>query len=366
MHRLKHIDSIRGLAALAVIYSHVLEYPVRRGLVTYGFEQHLFNFLVEYLVVGKVAVTVFFAVSGFVIPFSLFKFKSKPILLFAISRFFRLYPAYWVSIPFGLFFLFVLPGHAVSPQLVIMNMTMLQQFFGVQNIIELYWTLQIELIFYVICAMLFAMKRLDDVRIVTGAGLFFIACAVILGAFRFFLEKKYPVALPLSLSVMFWGLCIRFYAMDRELWRRPLIIITAALIVFIPIVSMLAYNKDMGFQETWYKYTATYYLAIALFYLLYRYIRITNPVFVYLGTISYSVYLFGYVVQEALLRVFGNDIFLLPVHVFMLVTSIATIAVASVVYRWVEAPAVALGRKIIKFHEAKEPAGVPVPEPGVT
>ena len=35
------------------------------------------------------------------------------------------------------------------------NLTMLQQFAGIENVIGLYWTLQIELIFYGLCVLLF-------------------------------------------------------------------------------------------------------------------------------------------------------------------------------------------------------------------
>ncbi|WP_035961460.1 acyltransferase [Bradyrhizobium sp. URHA0013] len=352
MNRLKHIDSIRGLAALAVIYFHIAEYATKRNLVSNEFEQYLFGFFTHYIDLGKVGVTVFFAVSGFVIPFSIFKFRTKPILSFAISRLFRLYPAYWVSLSLGVLFLFVLHDKPISPTVVLVNVSMLQQFVGVPNVIDLYWTLQVELIFYFICALLFAMKGLDDTRTVTGVGLASLAFALFLGLLRYFVERKVPVALPLALSVMFWGLAIRYHSEDRVRWRRPLVVLTVALVVVIPIVSILAYNKDMGFQETWYKYTATYYLAIALFYLLYRYVRITSPVFVYLGTISYSVYLFGPIVQERLLTGWGNGVFEYPVHVFIIATFLGTIGVASIVYRIVEAPAVTFGRRLIKRIEA--------------
>jgi peptidoglycan/LPS O-acetylase OafA/YrhL len=354
LNRLKHIDSIRGLAALAVVYFHIAEYATKRNLVSSEFEQYLFGFFTHYVDLGKVAVTVFFAVSGFVIPFSIFKFRTKPILSFAISRLFRLYPAYWVSLIFGVLFLFVLHDKPISPSVVLVNASMLQQFVGVPNVIDLYWTLQVELIFYFICALLFAMKGLDDTRTVTGVGLASLAFALFLGLLRYFLERKVPVALPLALSVMFWGLAIRYHSEDSARWNRPLACLTAALLVVIPIVSVLAYNKDMGFQETWYKYTMTYYLAIALFYLLYRYVRITSPVFVYLGTISYSVYLFGFVVQDGLLTLLGNRVFEYPVHLFILATSLVSVGLASIVYRLVEAPAVALGRGLIRNLETRQ------------
>ena len=49
---------------------------------------------------GRFGVALFFLISGFVIPFS-FK-EPRPLLRFALSRFFRLYPAYWLSLMLAL------------------------------------------------------------------------------------------------------------------------------------------------------------------------------------------------------------------------------------------------------------------------
>ncbi len=353
MHRLRHIDSMRGFAALAVIYTHVSEYATNHDLVPSQIERFIFSIFTEYMDVGKIAVTLFFAVSGFVIPYSLFKYNRAPLFLFAISRFFRLYPAYWLSIPFGLIFLFVCYDRPITPLLVISNITMLQGFLGLPDILGLYWTLQIELAFYVICAVIFAFGKLNNAKTVTGVGLIFLAVALMFAVLRFVMEKKFPVALPLALCVMFWGLSMRnFFAEDKTHWRMPLGVLTVALVVAIPVVSFLAYNKDMGFHETWYKYTNTYFLSLALFYLLYRRIKITGAVFVYLGRISYSVYLFGLIVQEVLFRYFEKAIFVLSAHGFILLTEVITIAIAAVIYKFIEAPSIALGRRIINFYNA--------------
>ena len=203
MHRLKHIDSMRGMAAIAVIYSHVAEYAMAHNLVKSHVEYFIFVLLTRFMSLGKIAVTIFFAVSGFVIPFSIFKYRKKALLRFSISRVFRLYPAYWLSIPFGLIVLFGFQHRPISTLLVVSNLTMLQQFFGLPDILGTYWTLQIELIFYFLCALLFASNRLAEVRTVVGAIVLFLAAAVVLSGFRYFSGIRLPVALPLALGIMF-------------------------------------------------------------------------------------------------------------------------------------------------------------------
>ena len=88
-----YVDAIRGLAALGVIYFHVADEMQKRHFV-HPLESLVFNFFTNTFDLGILSVTLFFAVSGFVVPFSLLRNKVSPIRDFAISRLFRLYPAY--------------------------------------------------------------------------------------------------------------------------------------------------------------------------------------------------------------------------------------------------------------------------------
>jgi peptidoglycan/LPS O-acetylase OafA/YrhL len=87
-------------------------------------------------------------ISGFVIYMTLEK-ANKPID-FCISRFARLFPAYWFAICLTLFFLFILPNppRTVTGHDILINFTMLQEYFGSGNIDGSYWTLSFELAFY--------------------------------------------------------------------------------------------------------------------------------------------------------------------------------------------------------------------------
>lgn len=92
-----------------------------------------------------------------------------------------------------------------------MTLTMLQHFFGIDNIIGLYWTLQIELIFYVACSTLFLaglLKKPEHIMTITVA---LLVAALALALARYETGRKLPVALPLALSVMFLGFAWRRY-----------------------------------------------------------------------------------------------------------------------------------------------------------
>jgi peptidoglycan/LPS O-acetylase OafA/YrhL len=225
---------------------------------------------------------------------------------------------------------------------------MLQQFFAIPNILESYWTLQIEIIFYAICVGLFMLgmlERYDKIFVMTTI---FLGLAVVLGAVRFATHAKVPVAVPLGLSIMFWGSLLRAGSIEQDVaarWYANVLMII--LVAVTPVVSFLAYNFDSGFQETWYRYTLSYLAAIAVIYLLTGRFRLGGRVFSWLGTISYSVYLFHPIfVSLTLLYIFpfwnGRG----PVHMYIAIAGMMSLAFSHVVYRLLEEPSIRLGRAL--------------------
>lgn len=354
-----YVDSIRGIAALAVIYIHISEVAYKNRFSTYAAEHYLFYFFSEYFDLGKIAVVMFFAVSGFVIPFSLLKANKAPLRSFAISRFFRLYPAYWGSMVLALLIIPLVRGDVFTLGQIIANGTMLQQFMGQQNILGVYWTLQIEILFYVVSAMLFYVRLLHKPEAAAGAVVFFLFCAVAMGAARYGTGIKLPVAIPLGLTVMFWGLLWRHGAGEEAgAHMRRLVLATSLLIIFtVPVVSLLSYNVDMGFGETWYRYTIAYYAGMALFALFTTKLRITHPVCVWLGAISYSVYLLGPVAQPIVEYVLPyRQLAPYPIHVTIILTFALAVIMAYLSYRFIELPSQKLGKKLA----SRQPAQVAV------
>jgi len=207
MSRLIGLDALRGVAALCVAYSHLIAKMKRDGQLD---EMGAQLFLVSKAVldVGKVSVLVLFALSGYFVMAALYKSRGRyerPITAFAYQRFFRLFPLYWLSLILGVMFPWDDPAKAFSLAVIAINATMLQGFVFVENVIGLYWTLQIEITFYVLCILLFALRLGGSVR----RDLFFLLAqyvfTLLLAAMRYKLQLKLPVALPLMLSVCFLG-----------------------------------------------------------------------------------------------------------------------------------------------------------------
>jgi len=136
--------------------------------------------------------------------------------------------------------------------------------------------------------------------------------------------------------------------------------------IAVPIVSVLAYSVNYGFDETWYRYVISYYTAIVLFLVFSTIVKLQYRTLTYLGLISYSVYLFGPVVQAAVTLAMPRlAAGAFSEHLFILVVLVLTVGVASGVYHLVEVPSIALGKRLALrlIHRARVPTAVPFETP---
>lgn len=182
--RLQTLDIVRGLAALAVVLFHytmimpqfvpgVARVPLTNPYGLYG-------------------VHLFFIVSGFVILMSLERSTARH---FLVSRFTRLYPAYWLAciMTFTIMTLGAFYPYPVTMTDFLVNLTMMQGFVKVGAVDGAYWSLTYELGFY---AFLFGVFRLGVKRFVPLLPLYMIAGSV---AFYFF---AHVIPHPLHLLLM--------------------------------------------------------------------------------------------------------------------------------------------------------------------
>src|SRR5579864_792683 len=146
--RLAFLDVLRGLAALVVVLEH-------------GFAVCFPGYLdwsIRYFDMGQFGVTVFLLISGFIIPVTLERGGSSA--RFWVNRFFRLFPLYWTTIAFfALYYHFLRPTgwHPKETWQWLANLTMLQDFVQAPHVTQVFWTLTLELLFYVSCSLLYAL-----------------------------------------------------------------------------------------------------------------------------------------------------------------------------------------------------------------
>jgi peptidoglycan/LPS O-acetylase OafA/YrhL len=370
--RLRYVDALRGIAALLVLWLHVTNGFHALSPATEAGSRGLASFFAT-VDIGRIGVVVFFLISGFVVPFSIHADSSAPVQGFAIRRFFRIFPAYWLSVPLAALAFFWLAGVPFSAGEFLVNLTLLQDIFGVRSAEGVYWTLLVEIVFYALCIALLLGRSLFSPRRLALVA----ASLALLHVFAMFtLWLGRPVAgvalafWPLNLSLMFFG---ALYRLDATAPRdRVASSILRALIVFyvlaLPLGASLAIHKVST-------YTIAYALGLLVFLAGTRIVRIETRATDWLGRVSYSVYLLHPIVAEllylALLRWPSDSAWRTqPLAVYLAVVTLLTLGAAALAYRFVEAPAIRLGHRIASRRErAAAPVRADVPrevEPATT
>jgi peptidoglycan/LPS O-acetylase OafA/YrhL len=349
--RFAHIDSLRGIAALLVVWLHVCEVFVHLSPETEARGTGLYE-VARMVDFGRVGVTIFFLISGFVICKSLKGDLVKGSREFLIRRFFRLYPAFWLSIALGLCSIWWLYGKPIGWQLIAANVTMLPEILGQQPIMGLYWTLEVELVFYFLCWLLFLTRSLD--RPLT---LFLVSSLLVL----VFVAPKFSFTpadmrsslkdMPYNLSIMFFGGLLRQWNDDRAAdivvggRRMPVRWLLLALCLLVMTPALLALTKGLSEQrENLIRFGNGYTVGFLVFFAGHLLLKIRNRLMVGVGVCSYSIYLVHPVVFYTLLWYLQNysTAWLKTQHlsVYLIFTMVLSTVLGAAIYRFVEKPAI--------------------------
>ncbi|MCD9143027.1 acyltransferase family protein [Streptomyces albireticuli] len=171
--RLGALDGLRLCAALMVVAYHYMAF----GSGVWG-RPSAEAFPLAHLPAsyGWLGVQLFFLISGFVICMSCW---GKGVGQFAASRVTRLFPAYWFAVLAVALAVHLWPpdGETPEPSDVAVNLTMLQSPLGVDPVDGVYWTLWIELRFYLLFALV-VRKGLTYGRAVAFCVVWAVAAAV--------------------------------------------------------------------------------------------------------------------------------------------------------------------------------------------
>jgi peptidoglycan/LPS O-acetylase OafA/YrhL len=289
--RLAWLDGARGCAALAVMAAHALD--------------HYWGDYSDYLQFGNAAVVLFFLISGYIIPHSL---EQTSLARFWIRRSFRLFPLYWITIALTLAQEY---GPVRAPGAVLANLTMLQPYLGSDHVSSYFWSLTVELTFYVMLSLL-STVRLQ--RATTP--LFLILAGTLLTLAN--LNARWV----LDLNMIYLPVCVAgtlWYRYDRGgLGQRELLCLVLVLLLYL-----LALPVPSNWILGWI-------LAVGVFAMLHaRSQRLWPAALVWCGMVSYSIYLLHPLVLSWM-PAWG---------------ALVTLGVASVSYQLIERPAICLGRR---------------------
>jgi peptidoglycan/LPS O-acetylase OafA/YrhL len=141
------IDALRGIAALSVVAYHVYWLDLRPHAASPLVEP--FHSMFEY---GYLGVYIFFVISGFVIAYSVRDVRITPGFIgrFALRRSIRLDPPYWVAIAAAIVVMAIETPDRALPSAgdIAAHVFYVQQFVGVPHFIGVFWTLCLEIQFY--------------------------------------------------------------------------------------------------------------------------------------------------------------------------------------------------------------------------
>jgi len=158
---LPELESLRGLAALAVVVEHTLMYadgPLFGWLKNHPEPGHHMIWLLHVLFNGRAAVVLFFVISGFVLARQMESLQGSFLrrhLAYLLRRVFRIVPVMWVAILFAWGFAWVWrPELAREPWL--LPKTLLLQDFRLDTPL---WSLKAELMCSFAFPLLFALRE---------------------------------------------------------------------------------------------------------------------------------------------------------------------------------------------------------------
>jgi peptidoglycan/LPS O-acetylase OafA/YrhL len=355
---LRRIDALRGIAALLVVWMHVGELFAGIGPIGGKWVHDL----ARSVDVGRIGVVAFFLVSGFVIPYSIRVDRPAPIGSFLIKRFFRIFPAYWLSIPLGALTGWWIWGRAFSGRDFALNFTLLHDLFGAKPAEGLYWTLLVELVFYALCVVLLLARSLHRMRRI------WLLATAFTGIYGLSMLLRWAGLPTLDSTAAFWFLnlammlCGTLYrsgvfdcsgAGDRPL-RVGVGMLFAVHLVLLPAVSIALVGVERNA-------TIPYALGMLLFVVGVSVVPLASRVTDWLGRISYSIYLFHPVVFLSLYwwllrQPAGSWWRSWHLGAYLALNIGMTLLVAAAVYRWVERPGIALGRRLAAYWEARAQA----------
>lgn len=365
-NRVDFANTLRGFAALSVVLSHYfgvfwvyrqvtasLIYAPELSVAAYPTPAYveLLNYGLPTFSWGPYGVALFFIISGFVIPFSLRKMDMTG---FLVSRFFRLVPVYVAGFSITLFFLWIGAQYFLREWPFTLREVLIHYIPGIRDLMNsrgidgIVWTLEIEMKFYILCAIFIAWFQRYSLKV------FFIPLALFIIALALdwkvggWLANHMPALYQLSIVFvrvsqyiifMFTGVVFHYLYQSQVTAKKACLLVAG-------LFAMFCLHWRAGPDSTSAYLSWNYAAAILTFLVAYKYPRFfrSNRIFNFLADISYPMYVIhgvaGYVGLRILL-----DCSWQPWQALTLVMSVC-FAISWIVHRYVEIPSQKFGKKL--------------------
>lgn len=292
--RLTELDALRGIAAVMVLLLHF----------------KLFKF-------GSSGVDLFFIISGFVIFMSIERYST--LKDFWRSRFIRLFPSYWLSILIALLSRYLFYGSYLPTdfKFIVGNLTMLQPLFRTTNLVGTYWTLYVELTFYISISLIWYFNKIKNIQILILIGLIII---IVFNSTHLILGDKYKLytrffvvvraTIPLASNLQLFSAGIIFYLCYKNGIDIPkmLLLLISIVATAISHSDSVSINHSMDIFER--VACDTVFYAVFMLVIKDKLKCFQFKPLTVIGTISYPLYLihlsFGTDLRDYLISDIGN------------------------------------------------------------
>ena len=356
--KLKYVDVLRGLAVLGVLIVHCEQYGNN------GYFPTKISSLIES---GAMGVQLFYIASAFTLFLSMnrrFYSEQSPIKNFFIrSSFFRIAPMYYIGICYyllqdgfgGRFWL----GDATNITIgnILSNIFFLHGFnpYWINSLVPGGWSIAIEMLFYCLVPLLFI--KIKDTQQAFG---FLMITLVIRFILSYFLNKIHIISsdmlwsnylcfyLPNQLPIFALGILFYFILKDNyKLSISPNLIILISLVFVGQLIGIHLLSLHILFG------IAFVILGIALSKSESKFL--INPILIYIGKISFSMYLVHFAVLHWLTKFHFVDFVvvsnsytgIINYGIRLLILIVLSTIISTLFYRLVELPMQNIGRKII-------------------
>lgn len=336
--RVVELDALRGLAALAVVAFHYTTH--------YGNEVGHIGPPPMSFAFGNYGVHLFFMISGFVIFMTLE--RTRTAMSFVVSRFSRLFPAYWVAILLSAAVVYSIgmPSQRVPWHDVAIDFTMVQQILGAEHLDGSYWTLQVELFFYLQMLFWFMIGQLQRIRWIIAAWLVIaVGCGI---AEKVGYHLSYTLReLLIVRHIPYFAIGILFYRIrSRPQGRRVDIGLIGLCLVAIAISFKPVYAQVAVVCTTIFALLVAGFLG-----------GLRWAPFAFLGTISYSLYLLHQAIGFSLIWHLENNGMSAGMAALGVAAVVTALAIALTFL--VERPAMHAIRRAWKKRRATAPPAMP-------
>ncbi|MGL6365440.1 acyltransferase family protein [Aeromonas veronii] len=374
-NRIDFANTLRGFAALAVVISHYYgvfwssraAVEVLTNAPMLPFETHAIPIYVSLLNFfplfnwGAYGVALFFIISGFVIPFSLQKTTWSG---FTINRMLRIVPTYIVgfSITLGAI---LISSHYFSREWPFTAQEVLIHYIpGVRDLLwsrgidGIVWTLEIEMKFYFVCALLIVLFRKQSTMVFLAPIFIFIASVVInrcipdWGKSDARLWQLAMTFMTVSQYIIYMFIGVVFHYVQRGRIERDKAYLLIGVIFCLFCLHWYIGPAAAGITVAW---SYAFALLTFIFAFTYQDFFKSNKFFDFLADISYPLYVIhgvaGYVALRILLDL-G-----MKAWVSLLIVTSGCIFLSWVLHKLVEKPSQRVGKKLAGYFFIKKDEG---------